>query len=122
MLEFGTSTYFTSDYRLTITLDTRLSDTEYRELKQLRQNCFAQRTEPAQDRKDAFEKSNDAAGIIRLPQYHLKRFSVYLYSSDDNFFETRPTSVATARDKVIAILDASCNKYAGADSASASAK
>lgn len=103
---------FTSDYRITITLDTKMTQSEYLDLLRVKQNWTAQRTAGmSHNTKDFWSASQGAQGVVRLPSYYLNRFSVYLYTSDDSFFRIRPDSVTTARDKILAILEKSCSNY-----------
>ena len=103
---------FRSDYRMTIVLGTRLTQSEYDELFTLKRSFTAKRTagkDPAT--KDFFGARRDAEGTIRLPDCYSDRFSIYFYTSDEGFFRIRPKSAKNAREMVLAILEQSCSKY-----------
>ena len=103
---------FTSDYRITVTLDTKLSQEEHDELCRAKQGLIAKRTEGTEPgTRDHYGISKAANGIIRLPSHYLGRYSVYVYSSDDRFFRLRPDSVKVVRDKVVEVLNRSCSEY-----------
>jgi hypothetical protein len=104
---------FTSDYRITITLDTKLTQVEYDGLLQLKRKLTSERTAGlSRNTKDFWIRSFNAQGVVRLPSYQLEGFSLYVYTSDDNFFRVRPDSVRMDRDKILAILEKSFTKYA----------
>jgi hypothetical protein len=103
---------FTSDYRITITLDSKVTQSEYDELLRLKMKLTAERTAGAgRNTRDFASISRNAEGVVRLPIYYSDRFSVYLYTSDDNFFTVRPDSIVDDRDKVLALLEKSYTKY-----------
>lgn len=97
---------FTCDYRITITLDDKLTQSEYEELFRLEHKLTAERI-AAEKPNAKWTKQN----LVHLPSYYTERFSVYIYISDDNFFRTRPASVKTTRDKIMAVLERNFSKY-----------
>lgn len=103
---------FTSDYRITVTLDTKLTQSEYDRLVRLQHSLKSERTAGSDPKtKDHFSRSQDAEGVIRLPSFYIKRYSVYVYTSDDHFFELRPSSVEADRDKVLLAIEKLCSKH-----------
>ena len=103
---------FTADYRITITFDTRLTQAEYEKLLRVKQELVAHRIQGlSTNTKDYWSARTQADRTIRLPSYYSERFSVYVYTSDDDLFLVRPDSVRAARDTVFAILEKSCAKY-----------
>jgi hypothetical protein len=103
---------FTSDYRITITLDSKLTQSEYDELFRLKNKLTTERTSGAGRNTRVFaSESRKAEGVVRLPIYYFDRFSVYLYTSDDSYFSVRPDSIVDVRDKVLAILEKSYTRY-----------
>jgi len=101
-----------SDYRITITFDTKLTQEEYDDLFRLRRTFTAKRTAGLDPRtKDFFGRSIAAEGVVRLPTYYLDYASIYLYTSDTRFQRIRPDSVHIARDNVVALLEQFCLKY-----------
>ena len=103
---------FISDYRITITLDTKLTQSEFDELVRVKRVLATQRTGGIpRPSKELFTATRNSEGIIRLPNYHWNRFSVYLYTSDDGLFRVRPEAVETLRNNIVAILEKSCTKY-----------
>jgi hypothetical protein len=109
---------FTADYRITIRLEPKLNQTEYDMLARLRRDVIAQRAVGLDVGMDSIvgysHAARDVKHTIELPGYYLDRFSVYFYSSDEDFFLVRPDAVKSTRDKVIKILEDACAKYATA--------
>ena len=106
---------FTSSYRITITFDTKLTQSEYDDIAKLRHDLIAKRTAGLKPGMEYYEANGQAQGVIRLPDYYLDRFTVYFYYSDkDSIFELRPDSIKSTRDKIVKILESSCSKYATA--------
>ena len=103
---------FTSNYRITITFDTKLTQSEYDDIAKLRHDLIAKRTAGLKPSMEYYEANGQAQGVIQLPDYYMDRFTVYFYYSDkDSIFELRPDSVKSTRDKITKNLESSCSKY-----------
>lgn len=103
----------TYDYRITISLDTKLSQQEYDKISRLRQDLISQRTAKLErGSREDMHAFREAEHVVRLPVCFLPRFSVYYYSSDEGFFRLRPESVTRTRDKIVAVLESTGTKYA----------
>ena len=106
---------FTSDFRITIRFEPKLNQSEYDMLARLRRDVIAKRAVGLDVGMDSTlgysHAARDVKHTIELPGYCLDRFSVYFYSSDEDFFLVRPDAVKSTRDKVIKILEDVCSKY-----------
>ena len=103
---------FESDYRITVTFDTKLSQSEYDAIADLREKFIAKRTQGiAKGSKLHYSASVDADGVLRLPQFHYDGESIYFYSTDEGLLRTRPAAAREIRDRILAILEKKCSKY-----------
>src|SRR5258708_10848346 len=74
---------FTVDYRITICLDTKLSQAEYDGVSKLRAEFIAERTKGAHRRtKQNYSAFKEAENTLHLPDYYWENNSVYVYCSD----------------------------------------
>jgi hypothetical protein len=103
---------FESNYILTITFDTELTQQEYDLLYTTKTNLMANRLRGIDRRSvEHYSAAQAAKGVVLLPQYHWSSRSVYVYSSDDGNWQLRPALVAEQRDKVFALIDRTFTKY-----------
>ena len=103
---------FRENYRITILLDSKMSQAEYDTLRRVRDELVAQRTKGLNFQTFAYAKAeNSAQRLVRLPDYYGERHSVYVYFSDDGIRRLRPKIVEAQRAKVKEILDKTYSKY-----------
>jgi hypothetical protein len=103
---------FTSDFRITIRFDTKLTQSEYDRIAGFRNDLTAQRAAALKrDSSEYWSLKSSAKGVLRLPDYYSEWSSVYFSSSDEGFFRLHPDPVKDARDRIVAILEKSYKKY-----------
>jgi hypothetical protein len=104
---------FTSDYRITITFDTKLTYPEFEEILRVKRDLTVRRVAGLKKGWQLAEVGQEAQGLIRLPGYYSDVHSVYFYTTDDDdsSIMMRPDSVSISRDAIRAILEKSFSKY-----------
>lgn len=102
----------TAGYRISISFDSKLNDAEYQQLKEIKKRFIAERTKgETPGTKDYWGKSFMASRLIKLPQYKSDRYSIYVYSSQSDFYEVRPKIVQDQAEAIIQILEKQFESY-----------
>ena len=103
---------FTTDYRISITFDTKLTDAEYRDQCELKERLIRERAKGLPERSKQYASmAAKASHLLNLPKYKSDHLAVSWYSSGDEFFEVRPSEVMEATRKIMKLLEAEFARY-----------
>lgn len=101
---------FETAFRITITFEPKLKDSEYTRLKELKALFLGERTQ-GEDGRGRLAAASKAERLFQIPKYKTERFSVYIYSSRNDFFDVRLATAWASADKMLKIIDDTFESY-----------